>query len=239
MKRGIPSSAFLIAFGCIFIASPIHFVNGGYSQQERLRAKMEETEDDYQSYDQEAKRSGHTTGCDELYCSNGGYCDTNINGTAACQCPSGFMGKTCELEGYTLSKEDMANGLKIDIKNDNVNETKNEVDYAIEHGHGFQGDMWLTKDQLTEINETKGDRALMTSVANWPHNRQNTKHIVNIPYVIKDINVYSKKEREHIARAVEEFEINTCIRIVPWNGESDYIEITYEAGCFSRLGKIG
>lgn len=37
-------------------------------------------------------------------------------------------------EGYTLSKEDMANGRKIDIKNDIVNDTKNEVAYAIEQG---------------------------------------------------------------------------------------------------------
>ena len=111
-------------------------------------------------------------------------------------------------EGYALTNEDFAHGHEIDLNNDVPNGTKNSLNDAITHGHGnYQGDMVLTPDQLKEIHEQGTDRALMTSVADWPHSGES----VNIPYVITD-STYTSWELAKIARSMEEFEINTCIR---------------------------
>ena len=67
--------------------------------------------------------------------------------------------------------------------------------------------MKLTPEQQKELLGDGDDRALMTSVSYWPHDGE----YVNIPYVISDT-TFTETELAHIARAIEEFEINTCIR---------------------------
>ena len=90
---------------------------------------------------------------------------------------------------------------------------KNPLDEAHSHGRGnYQGDMMLTPSQLKRV---KGGRRLATGrgvwtgewVTYWPSNGTH----VNIPYVINDP-TFTSYERANIARAIEEYQIWTCIR---------------------------
>merc|ERR1712110_699368 len=48
-----------------------------------------------------------------------------------------------------------------------------------------------------------------------------------------------ENERANIARAIIEFEKNTCIRVIPRTTETDYVSIFRGSGCWSYLGKVG
>ena len=109
--------------------------------------------------------------------------------------------------GYPLTEKDFENGRKIDEANQIPNGAKNPLDDAFGNGTGnYQGDMILTPDQLKEVQGRK--RGLTPfSVHLWPFNG---KHAI-IPYTISD-NSFTSSERANIARAVEDFDTNTCIR---------------------------
>ena len=81
---------------------------------------------------------------------------------------------------------------------------------AIETGHEYEGDIVLTaKEAEIIVNGTKEDKISMRSEiheSHWPKHNS----LIYIPYVISD--VYDKKERAHIARAVKDYQDNTCIR---------------------------
>ena len=81
---------------------------------------------------------------------------------------------------------------------------------AIETGHEYEGDIVLTaKEAEVIVNGTKEDKISMRTEIHenhWPKHNS----LIYIPYVISD--VYDKRERGHIARAVKDYQDNTCIR---------------------------
>ncbi|GFR04679.1 zinc metalloproteinase nas-13 [Trichonephila clavata] len=88
-------------------------------------------------------------------------------------------------------------------------------------GH-FEGDI-LKPKFIEERNAIRDNRM------KWPHGA--------IPYVIA--NTFDHQERSIIARAIEEYHKNTCIRFFPRNNENDFVFITRKEGCFSMIGRDG
>ena len=115
--------------------------------------------------------------------------------------------------GYFLTQEDFDNGRKIDPKNQVSEGEMGSLDDALAHSKGnYQGDMMLTPDQLKIVNGQ--GRALHPFVTYWPSNGTH----VNIPYNINDT-TFTTTELATIARAIEDYETNTCIRyynILEW-----------------------
>ncbi|XP_072934624.1 hatching enzyme 1.2-like [Epargyreus clarus] len=59
-----------------------------------------------------------------------------------------------------------------------------------------------------------------------------------IPYLIDGR--FSQEQRELIMRAIADYHRLTCLRFVPYNGQTDYIVIkSSNTGCWSSVGKIG
>ncbi|GIY62670.1 zinc metalloproteinase nas-15 [Caerostris darwini] len=58
-----------------------------------------------------------------------------------------------------------------------------------------------------------------------------------IPYVIA--NTFDRQERSIIARSMDEYHKNTCIRFLPRSTETDFVFITRKEGCFSMIGRDG
>ena len=109
-------------------------------------------------------------------------------------------------DGYYLTEEDFENGRKIDLANQTSNGEIDPLDAAIKYERAnYQGDIILTPDQLQQIKGT--GRALNPLAKLWPGDGTH----VNIPYIITDT-TFTSDERANIARAVKEFEKNTCIR---------------------------
>jgi len=133
-----------------------------------------------------------------------------------------------------LGIDDFVGGDNIDIDKENEQDLLND---AIETGHEYEGDILLTPEQASIIiNGTENDLISMRSAIkerHWPKKGSN----VIIPYTISG--TYSPNERNNIARAMDEYEKNTCIRIIPRTTEPDYIAIHRGEGCWSKLGKTG
>ena len=109
-------------------------------------------------------------------------------------------------DGFYLTEEDFENGRKIDPATQIPKGEVDPLDAAHEHGKAnYQGDIMLTPNQL-QLVEGRG-RAFSPIANFWPSDGSH----VNIPYIISD-NTFTSYERANIARAVEEFKNNTCIR---------------------------
>ncbi|XP_037128163.1 high choriolytic enzyme 1-like [Syngnathus acus] len=61
--------------------------------------------------------------------------------------------------------------------------------------------------------------------------------LVSVPYVVS--RDFPAGEKRKIETAVRSFDGTTCIRFVPWTGESDYVSVENKKGCFSALGRVG
>ncbi|XP_040914143.1 high choriolytic enzyme 1-like isoform X2 [Toxotes jaculatrix] len=61
--------------------------------------------------------------------------------------------------------------------------------------------------------------------------------LVEVPYTISDY--FYDSERASIEKAMEAFHQKTCIRFVPYHGQSDYLSIESELGCWSNIGRDG
>ena len=110
--------------------------------------------------------------------------------------------------GTPLDETDFANGDAIDTSMPGENE---DLEYAIEHEDGFEGDIILNAEQAAIIaNGTEEDlRSASTDDRHrWPKSGSN----ILVPYVLSSS--YSKKERARIARAFTEYELKTCIRYI-------------------------
>ncbi|XP_062269241.1 hatching enzyme 1.2-like [Platichthys flesus] len=74
----------------------------------------------------------------------------------------------------------------------------------------------------------------------WSGNCKWTKSrrgLVEVPYTISDF--YFDSERASILKAMERFQQATCVRFVPHRGQSDFLSIESERGCWSTIGKEG
>ena len=105
-----------------------------------------------------------------------------------------------------MTEEDFENGRKIDPTKQISNGNTDPIDDVLAHSKGnYQGDMMLTPYQLKIVNGQ--GRALHPFVTHWPSNGTH----VNIPYIISDT-TFTANDRANIARAMEDFATNTCIR---------------------------
>ncbi|XP_053178934.1 low choriolytic enzyme-like [Scomber japonicus] len=89
-----------------------------------------------------------------------------------------------------------------------------------------------------------GDIAVSTDLGNadpciergckWPKASDGN---VYVPYRIS--NQYSPKDRSTIIRGLESFAQSTCIRFFPFSGQTDYLDIQSDNGCYSYFGRQG
>nr|XP_046231547.1 hatching enzyme 1.2-like isoform X2 [Scatophagus argus] len=61
--------------------------------------------------------------------------------------------------------------------------------------------------------------------------------LVEVPYSLSDY--FYDGEKVLIEKAMETFHKKTCIRFVPHQGQSDFLKIESEIGCWSNMGKDG
>ena len=105
-----------------------------------------------------------------------------------------------------MTEDDFENGRKIDpLSQVSEGEMDHLEDFLLHSKGNYQGDMMLTPYQLKVVNGQ--ERALHPFVTHWPSNGTH----VNIPYIISD-NTFTTTELANIARAIEDYETNTCIR---------------------------
>ena len=76
-------------------------------------------------------------------------------------------------------------------------------------GANYQGDIKLTPEQYEVIVKGKPKSRSSKLVGHWPR----TGSVVNIPYILAGTGCdFSEDERAKIARAIDEYKDNTCIR---------------------------
>uniref|UniRef100_A0A667XQP0 Metalloendopeptidase n=1 Tax=Myripristis murdjan TaxID=586833 RepID=A0A667XQP0_9TELE len=68
----------------------------------------------------------------------------------------------------------------------------------------------------------------------WPKSSDGD---VNVPYRIS--NQYSQRERAIIIEGLRSFSRSTCIRFIPWENQTDFVDIQSDRGCYSYVGRIG
>ncbi|XP_041666508.1 high choriolytic enzyme 1-like [Cheilinus undulatus] len=61
--------------------------------------------------------------------------------------------------------------------------------------------------------------------------------LVEVPYSLSDY--FYDSEKALIQKAMETFHKKTCVRFVPFHGQSDYLSIESEMGCWSTIGRDG
>ena len=110
-----------------------------------------------------------------------------------------------------MSIDNFVAGDKIDLDNE-IPDGQDPLEDAIEAGNEFEGDIVLTPAQSSVIiNGTEDDVIAMRSAIksrHWPKRGLE----VFIPYTIRSGSRYSKKEKDHLARAISEYASKTCIR---------------------------
>ncbi|KAJ7995272.1 hypothetical protein DPEC_G00242820 [Dallia pectoralis] len=91
-----------------------------------------------------------------------------------------------------------------------------------------QGDILVHKSRNAMKCPEKNNRCLWKKSANG---------LVNVPYVISS--EYSSDQVKTITAAMQSFADKTCIRFVPRNQQTAYIQIENRGGCFSIVGSVG
>jgi len=141
-------------------------------------------------------------------------------------------------EEVGLDIDDFLDAEEIDLDHEIPEDKEDPIEEAHEDGNMYEGDMDLTEEQIALLEG--GDRAAIMEMRqvmlrnHWPRVGD---HMI-IPYTI-NANQFDKSERKNIARAFEEYEKQTCIRIIPRTTEADYIGIERGSGCSSAVGVRG
>ena len=125
---------------------------------------------------------------------------------------------------------------KPDENTDQMGEHLNPTDFSNadkiknENPKRGKGDRDPTEDDIV-YNDRQGRNMIILPDQKWPRGE--------IPYVIAS--GFNSKERATIAKAVLEFERNTCIRVRPLTQYDDandgYVKIIKGDGCFSSVGR--
>lgn len=158
------------------------------------------------------------------------------------------------LDGTEYSREEGGPGLDIkdyelgaEIDRDPDHEIPDDVPAISKmvEGDAFEGDEEMTPEQLAAIGAADGRSDLVNSrqalvqiytAMKWPEKGG----LVYVPYTFQNKYSYTEKERANIAAALEEYEKNTCLRMVARTNEKDYIEIVKANGvCSSSVGRVG
>ncbi|KAI4816474.1 hypothetical protein KUCAC02_008801 [Chaenocephalus aceratus] len=61
--------------------------------------------------------------------------------------------------------------------------------------------------------------------------------LVEVPYIFSDY--FYDSEKASIKEAMDTFHKKTCVRFVPHRGQSDYLSIESEMGCWATIGRDG
>ncbi len=102
-------------------------------------------------------------------------------------------------------------------------------------GNHFEGDIlgvsiYSVTSSEADNNDTGTRNAVSKNYQKWPGG--------SIPYVVSGY--FDRVERGVIYRAMREFGELSCVRWRPRQpGETDYVHIVKDKGCYSRVGKIG
>ncbi|CAH0713880.1 unnamed protein product, partial [Brenthis ino] len=75
-----------------------------------------------------------------------------------------------------------------------------------------------------------GRNGIRDQAARWPKG--------HIPYQVSP--TFNKEQQETIMRAIADYHRLTCLRFIPYSGQTDYIVFTSAStGCWSSVGKLG
>ncbi|KAI6175941.1 Zinc metalloproteinase nas-8 [Aphelenchoides bicaudatus] len=128
-----------------------------------------------------------------------------------------------------LSDEDFDNAKKY---NDLLLVKKPKRAYILSHQKYYRGDIKGRAESKLNGFRKSGVRrnGVINTIKKWPQAR--------IPYVLST--QYNERERAVLARAIQEYHRQTCIRFTPkLEGERDYLYIGKIDGCFSDVGRAG
>merc|ERR1719510_2389551 len=120
-----------------------------------------------------------------------------------------------DVPGDPLNPEDYENAK-------HVQEEPYEVEDQEQNQHMFEGD-------IDNIDPSVGKNAIRGSWRRWENG--------NIPYVIASS--FSSRDRSIIAKAMEAYHKETCIKFVPRSSERGYVYIAAGQGCSSSVGRTG
>ncbi|XP_066548851.1 astacin-like metalloendopeptidase isoform X2 [Amia ocellicauda] len=113
-------------------------------------------------------------------------------------------------------------------------DSKENKDEIIEINRGLLKDKTSSQIPLMEgdiiLEETRGSDTLIK----WP---KSSDGLVRVPYILSKS--YSSLNVKKITDAFADFQQYTCIRLVPRNGEIDYIAFNPLSGCYSNVGQTG
>jgi len=120
-----------------------------------------------------------------------------------------------DVPGDPLNPEDYENAK-------HVQEEPYEAEDQEQNQHMFEGD-------IDNIDPSVGKNAIRGSWRRWENG--------NIPYVIASS--FSSRDRSIIAKAMEAYHKETCIKFVPRSSEKGYVYIAAGQGCSSSVGRTG
>ncbi|XP_070493995.1 hatching enzyme 1.2-like [Chironomus tepperi] len=118
------------------------------------------------------------------------------------------------------------------------------VKQGLENGEYFQGDMIIAKNQEKFFfgNETEVDENGLpsrTGIIDTNYRWRMRNGLVVIPYKFWSSSRFTSKQKTMIRLAMDDIEMNTCIRFTPRSRESDFILIYSGDDCSSFLGRAG
>lgn len=96
----------------------------------------------------------------------------------------------------------------------------------------FEGDILIERGQITKYKSADGVQGdlIKESYKHWDI----TGKVVYVPYVY---NGASQKARTAFQLAVNDFNVKTCIRIIPRTNQVNYLSVISASGCYSYVGK--
>ncbi|XP_053178944.1 low choriolytic enzyme-like [Scomber japonicus] len=131
--------------------------------------------------------------------------------------------KSDESSGNTIEEDDFSVSTLIEKANANLG--KNPGDPLV-----MFGDIAVSTDlgNADPCTDDKDDNC------KWPKASDGN---VYVPYRIS--NQYSPKDRDTIIQGLESFAQSTCIHFIPFKGETDFLDIQSDKGCYSYVGRQG
>ncbi|XP_074595948.1 zinc metalloproteinase nas-7-like [Brevipalpus obovatus] len=135
---------------------------------------------------------------------------------------------------YNISTEQTSSEREMNAEEETSlddNDFRNAASLREESGETDHSQMYaMDKFEGDIVMESKMRSMVRMERKLWPNGR--------IPYVISP--KYSKGERAIIAKAIQLFHSQTCIRFVPKeSNDRAYLYLVPRRGCFTNLGKIG